>query len=469
MSESGHCKILCVDDDVQSLKSMEFILKSANFSNLILCDDPVKAKDVIFEQDIELVLLDLIMPVISGNEMLNFIKEHRPDTQVIIITGNSDLDTAIKCIKDGADDYVTKPVEKNRLLASVKKSMENIDLKRENQKLRECFFADKFENEEFFSEIISNSKIMYSIFHYIEAVAESPGPVLVTGETGVGKELIARAIHKASKRKGGFVAVNAAGLDDNLFSDSLFGHVDGAFTDARGYRKGLIEQAHDGTLFLDEIGDLSMMSQVKLLRLLQEDEYFPLGSDMAKKSDARIIVATNKDLSSLYRSKEFRKDLYFRLKTHNIRIPPLRKRLEDLPLLVDHFIKKAATVLNKKIPTYPKELLTLLSTWPFEGNIRELESMIFDAISKHKNKILSLESFRFFMEKDGIDNQGTEIKSTTTANKLDFGENLPTINEVTHLLIEEAMERSKGNQSVASSLLGISQQALSRRLKNQRD
>ena len=196
----------------------------------------------------------------------------------------------------------------------------------------------KVDQPEAFSEIITVSSRMDSIFQYIEAVAASPRPVLITGETGVGKELIARVVHKLSNRPGAFTPVNVAGLDDNVFTDTLFGHRKGAFTDAREARGGLLEQASGGTLFLDEIGDLSPASQVKLLRLLQEGEYLPLGSDVAKRSDARIVVATNQDLENLLSAKKFRKDLYYRLCDHHIRIPPLRDRLEDLPVLVEHFL-----------------------------------------------------------------------------------------------------------------------------------
>jgi DNA-binding NtrC family response regulator len=282
----------------------------------------------------------------------------------------------------------------------------------------------------------------------------------------VGKELVAKAVHSLSNRSGPFVPVNVAGLDDHVFADTLFGHKKGAFTDAREARAGLIEQAAGGTLFLDEIGDLSTSSQVKLLRLLQEGEFFPLGSDVAKRSDARIVVATNQNLEELQSSGKFRKDLYYRLCSHHIQIPTLGERREDLPVLVDHFLAKASKTLNRKKPTPPGELITLLSTYHFPGNIRELESIIFDAVSSHKSGKLSMDVF-----KAHISQKHPTLKADSgdlTPEKptpIIFSEQLPTLKQAEQLLIDEAMERSKGNQSIAALGLGISRQALNKRLK----
>jgi len=289
-------------------------------------------------------------------------------------------------------------------------------------------------------------------------------PVLITGETGVGKELIALAIHTISDRKGELVPVNVAGVDDTLFSDTLFGHKKGAFSGAEADRKGFIEQAEQGTLFLDEIGDLSLESQVKLLRLLQDGKYYPLGSDMAKLSDARIIVATHRDIEQMKSTNNFRQDLYYRLRAHHIKLPPLRERKEEIPLLVNHFLKKAADTLNKKMPTPPKELYTFLANHTFPGNIRELEGLIFDAVSRHQSGVLSLNVFREKISlQDTISNyvinedQGVELMT--------FPENLPTLQEAEFILIAEALKRANGNQRIAAEILGISRTALNNRLK----
>ena len=319
-----------------------------------------------------------------------------------------------------------------------------------------------------FEKIVTKNKKLLSIFHYIESIARTSQPVLITGETGVGKELIAKSIHPLSGRKGRFLTVNAAGLDDSVFSDTLFGHAKGAFTGADHVRHGLIEHSEGGTLFLDEIGDLSTLSQVKLLRLIQEGEYMPLGIDEIKKTDVRIVLATNRDLWSLQRAGKFRKDLNFRIRTHHINIPPLREHMDDIPLLVNYFLDKTADILGKKMPNPPAELFKLLQGYSFPGNVRELQTMIFDAVSINDTKTLSLEFFKTRIKEALINNKGEWKNNKDETPPVLFSEKLPTIKQATELLVEEAMKRANYNQSAAAKILGVSQQALSKRIKKQR-
>jgi len=458
--------VMMVDDEAQAINSFEMALRSANMNNFIRCHDSRDVMALLSSQEIEVMLLDLRMPHISGEELLPMITADYPEIPVVVVTGSNDVDTAVKCMQNGAFDYILKPVEKSRLIGGVKRAVELRELQRENQLLKAHVLSDKLERPDAFSEIITTSSAMRSIFQYIEAIAGSPRPVLITGETGVGKELVAKAIHRLSNRKGDFVPVNVAGLDDHVFADTLFGHKKGAFTDAREARSGLIERAAGGTLFLDEIGDLSTTSQVKLLRLLQEGEFFPLGSDMAKRSDARIVVATNQDLDALQSSGQFRKDLYYRLCNHRIQIPPLRSRREDLAALAAHFLDKASSALGKNKPTAPPELVTLLSTYHFPGNVRELESMIFDAVSSHKSGKLSMELLKAHISKAHPFTR-TDVEDTVSEKHslIGFSDQLPTLKEIEQLLIDEAMKRSNGNQSIAALSLGISRQALNKRLK----
>jgi len=320
-----------------------------------------------------------------------------------------------------------------------------------------------------FTSIITADKEMLAIFQYVVSIAKTSEPVLITGETGVGKELIAKAIHQHSGLKGRLVPVNTAGLDDTMFSDTLFGHRKGAYTGADKSRPGLIERAEGGTLFLDEVGDLTPASQVKLLRLLQEGEYMPLGQDTIKNANVRIITVTNQDLWILQKTGRFRKDLNFRLRTHHIHIPPLRDRQGDLPLLVDHFLEKAASALGKKKPTPPRELIPLLLTYSFPGNIRELQAMIFDAVSRHTDKVLSLNSVKRHIHEGRKHMPSTDHMDEEEPSSLRFPKELPTIKEATRLLVAEAMRRGGGNQSIAAKMLGITQQALSKRLKKKRE
>ena len=468
MTESTypHFPVMMVDDEAQAITSFEMTLRSANMNNFIRCHDSRDVMPLLSSQEIEVMLLDLRMPHISGEELLPIITSDYPEIPVVVVTGSNDVDTAVKCMQYGAFDYILKPVEKSRLVGGVKRAVELRELQRENQLLKAHVLSDKLEKPEAFSEIITVSTGMRSIFQYIEAVANSPRPVLITGETGVGKELVAKAVHRLSNRKGAFVPVNVAGLDDHVFADTLFGHKKGAFTDAREARSGLIERAAGGTLFLDEIGDLSTTSQVKLLRLLQEGEFFPLGSDVAKRSDARIVVATNQDLDALLSSGQFRKDLYYRLCDHQIHIPPLRRRREDLAVLVEHFLQKASKTLDKKKPTPPVELITLLSTYHFPGNIRELESMIFDAVSSHASGKLSMDLFKAHISnKHPIFPADAADSPSEKGTLISFSHQLPTLKQIEQLLIDEALKRSNDNQSIAALSLGISRQALNKRLK----
>jgi DNA-binding NtrC family response regulator len=270
-------------------------------------------------------------------------------------------------------------------------------------------------------------------------------------------------VHVLSGRKGSFVPVNVAGLDDHVFADTLFGHKKGAFTNALEARAGLLEQAAGGTLFLDEIGDLSAVSQVKLLRLLQDGEYLPLGSDIAKRSDARAVVATNQDLESARNAGRFRKDLYYRLCGHRVHIPPLRERREDLPVLLDHFLGEAARSLGKRRPTPPDELYKLLAAYHFPGNVRELESMVFNALSLHSAGKLSMDAFKavIFEHQPAL---AGEAEDQEPPGSLLFPARLPTLKQIEEALVEEALRRAGGNQSIAASMLGITRQAMNKRV-----
>ena len=458
--------VLIVDDEEQFLLSVELTLSANGINNLQTISDSRKVMQLLSEKEFSLVMLDINMPHITGLELLPKIVEKHPEIPVIIITAINDVDNAVFCIKEGAFNYILKPVDNTRLVTTIRSGLNLRDVTSENVRLKKYLLKDELEYPETFSHIITQSPAMRAIFKYIEAIARTQLPVLITGETGAGKELIAKAIHDISKRTGKLVPVNVAGVDDTLFSDTLFGHKKGAFTSAEKERQGLIEQAEKGSLFLDEIGDLSIESQVKLLRLLQDGKYFPLGSDMAKLSDARIICATHRDIETMKDNNSFRKDLYYRLQAHHIHIPPLRERKKDLPLLIDHFLEKAAAQLNKNKPTAPKELKTLLSNYSFPGNIRELEGIIFDAVSVYKSGILSLDSIKekVFGKLTSTEN-GVSSSSNSEELGISFADHLPTLKESEDLLIKEALKRADGNQTIAAQLLGISRRALNNRIQ----
>lgn len=450
--------VLIVDDEELILDGFERILRRGGITNIIKCSDSREVLAVPAGRPVECILLDMLMPYISGGELLPQLKEKFPGIPVIVITGVDDVKTAVDCIKKGACDYMVKPIEKSRLVSGIKRLIAFNQLQKRYARLQKHFFTDKPDNPGAFKDIITNDPGMKSIFRYIEVIAPSPEPVLITGETGAGKELIAKVIHRLSKCKGNFAAVNMSGVDDTVFSDTLFGHERGAFTDAVRSRGGMIQTALGGTLFLDEIGDLSITSQVKLLRLLQESEYYSLGSDIPKYTDARVIVAVNCDLKSRMESGGFRKDLYHRLSVHRVHMPPLRERLADIPLLTDHFLEEASKTLKKKKPTVPKELFPLLKTYSFPGNVRELRAMVMNAVGSNKAMMLSLKPF-----KEAIGNHKEKTSDPTSL--VTFSDNLPTLKQLERMMIEEALERSGNNQTIAARILGISRQALKNRLQ----
>jgi DNA-binding NtrC family response regulator len=457
--------VLLVDDEEAWLRSLSMTLSLlAGITNIIRCADSRQAMDVIAANRVGLVLLDLNMPHLSGETLLTQLLERYPEIPVIIISGLNQVETAVECMKRGAFDFFVKTVEQERLIQGVQRAIKMIDLQQENREIGSRVLDDRLTHPEVFAQIITQDKAMHAIFRYLEAVSVSSQPVLITGESGVGKELLAASIHRLSGRKGKLVALNVAGLDDNIFSDTLFGHMKGAFTGADSVRRGLIEDAADGTLFLDEIGDLALASQIKLLRLLQEGEYFALGSDAPKRMRARVVFATHHDLSAKQASGQFRKDLYYRLCVHHLHVPPLRQRAGDIPLLLDHFMAEVARELGKKTPTVAKELYVLLANHPFPGNVRELKSMVYDAVSVHQSRMLSMDAFKRAMGQHGDTAAMAQAKEAGQPLFVP-SEPLPNLHDLPDLVIAEAMRRAKGNQSVAARLIGISQPALSKRLK----
>lgn len=458
--------VLLVDDELDILDLTRLALAGEGIKNTLMVDDSRLVLPYLEKEKVAVIVVDLMMPHLSGIELLQSVVGEHPDIPVIVMTAIDDVETAVECLKNGAFDYLLKPVDPDRLVSVVGKALKMHYLQREVSSLKDCLLTGRLEHEDAFANIITRSPKMRAIFQYAEVIARSRQPILVTGETGVGKELMASAIHRLSGVSGTFVAVNIAGLDDTMFSDTLFGHKKGAFTGANTSRDGLITSAADGTLFLDEIGDLSQQSQVKLLRLLQEREYYPLGSDHPKTSDARIIVATNQDLTHLLAAGSFRKDLYYRLCTYQIHIPPLHERSEDIPLLMHHFIEEAAQSLNMAKPVSTPAVVEFLSSRQYPGNIRELRALIHDAVIHQSDGELSLEGFT--MGGDALSHHNVQSRSGIGSEDALIGlfGRFPTIDDVEKYLIDRAIEVAQGRRSVAASLLGITRQSLHRKMRH---
>ena len=461
--------ILIIDDEPAIANLFQMKLKKFGMTNIEVCNDSRKVLSLLSKKEYEAIFLDLRMPDIDGEDLLPQIVHDFPGLPVIILTYSDDIDTVVRCMKSGVFDYLSKTVDDTRLYTSINHAIEFRDMNREIQSLKTHVLTKELKNPDAFSKIISQNEDVFSIFKYVESIASTMYPVFITGETGVGKGLLAESIHQISKRSGSFTHINVSGIDDQMFADTLFGHIKGSYTGANTHRQGLCEKSSGGTLFLDEIGDLSMSSQIKLLNLLQEKKYYPVGSDKSKQCHARIITATNHNVEKLVDKGTFRKDLYYRLHTHRIHLPPLRERMDDIVLLLDHFLKIASQDMKKKKPKIYKELAQLLNSYSFPGNIRELKSMTFDAISRHKSHILSLDTFKSHINRHNKSNQMQNQKMNTLQTVFKTLSELPTIKQASEQLIQEALKRAKGNYSIAAPILGISRQALSKRVKRNPD
>lgn len=465
-SPDGQSTVLLVGDDPQILEQTRIQIQDAGISHVHVLSDSRATLSFLEQHAVSLIILDLT-PVTDKVEFLSRVCSSYPNIPVIVETATCDVEMAVNCMKSGAVDYLVRPFESGRLILAVENALNLNYVQQEASSLKEYLLSDRLEHAEAFADIKTVSRKMRSIFQYTEIVARSPHAILITGETGVGKELFANAIHRVSRVRGQFISINVAGLDDAMFSDTLFGHKKGAFTGADQYRDGLVSKAAMGTLFLDEIGDLNELSQVKLLRLLQEGEYYPVGADLVKTSTARIILATNVNLQERIKEGRFRRDLYYRLCTHQIHIPALRERREDIPLLLGSFIEEAAQHFGRSMPVATPEVIQALAEYDFPGNVRELQARVSDAVARHEDGTLSLEDF------SGISPAAPSHSSTPSVVPTDstagiyslFGR-LPTFREVEDYLIVEALKISEGNYAVAASILGVTRQTISKRLKS---
>jgi len=363
--------ILVVDDEPAIRENLEVLLFEANYK-VVLADSGVAGLKKLESDFFDLVLLDVMMPDKNGLEVLEEIHRSSPETAVIMITAFGTIENAVQAIKLGAVDYVTKPWDNEKLLLDIRNGIQKRKLQHENRELKRTL-----KRQYGFSNFVGKSERMLKIFDLVTQVAQSRSTVLIQGESGTGKELIAKAIHANSNRANqAFVTVNSGSLPSDLLESTLFGHLKGAFTSAISSKKGLFEVADHGAIFFDEIGSVGLDTQAKLLRVIQEREFMRLGGVDTIKVDARIIAATNVDLKALVDQGRFREDLFYRLNVISIQLPPLRDRKEDIPHLVDHFLKKFSEENNRKFGAMPSEMMRLLVQYDWPGNVRELENVI---------------------------------------------------------------------------------------------
>lgn len=365
-------RILIVDDEKDMLVLLKRIVEEKTNHIVETEYDPLKVAALLRKQQFDIIIADLKMPKMDGMAILDMVKNIQPSAVVVIMTAYATIETAIEATRKGAFDYISKPFRKERILITIDKAMEWQKLTQENITLRNSLRQKKE-----FLPIIDFSPPIISITKMIAQVAKSTATILISGESGTGKELVAKAIHYHSNRKNKpFITVNCTAMPEQIIESELFGHVKGSFTGAWKDKRGIVEEADQGTLFLDEIGALNMAMQAKLLRLLQEGEYKPVGGLTTKQADIRFVAATNQDLKKLIEAKQFREDLYYRLNVINLHLPPLRDRKENIPILAYHFLEKFNSLNNKKIGGIDPEAISALMSKSWPGNIRELENCI---------------------------------------------------------------------------------------------
>jgi DNA-binding NtrC family response regulator len=377
--------ILIVDDE-ESVRDSLFSWFIEDGYQVECAENANKALSLLESKSFDIILADIKMPGMDGLEMMRRIKVLKPDSIVIVMTAFATVDTAVQALKDGAFDYITKPFDPDDLSHLIRNASKQIDLKGENEVLKEKIIS--LENVE---DLIGNSESMKAVLREIESVAQSNASVVITGESGTGKELVAKAIHSNSPRKFfPLVSVHCGALTESLLESELFGHEKGAFTGAMYNRKGRFEMADNGTIFLDEIATISSRMQIDLLRVLETKKFMRVGGNKEISSDFRVICATNRDLKSMVENGSFREDLFYRLNVVNINIPPLRERLEDIPVLVDYFIRKYSISMNKPPLSIDSSALKRLEDFNYPGNVRELENMIERAIVVGNGKKITL-------------------------------------------------------------------------------
>jgi DNA-binding NtrC family response regulator len=440
-------QLLIVDDDKEMCSTIADFFSREGF-DVSCAHSASEALSLLENQDLDVVVTDLRMPGLDGMELLKTIKAQRPDLPVILVTAFGSIEVAIEATKAGAFYFITKPFKLRELHTLVTKACEQRRLILENERLRK-----QVQGQYDFENIVGRSKAMREIFRLIDLVASSSSNVLITGESGTGKELIARALHFRSRRANGpFVPVNCSAIPEGLLESELFGHTRGAFTGAYTSRKGLFLEANDGTLFLDEIGDLSLGLQAKLLRVLQDRMVRPVGSNKAYPTNARIIAATHRDLKVMVREGLFREDLYYRLSVIPIRIPSLSERPEDIPLLVDHFLRKCASTMGKPLKHITPRAMALLQRRKWEGNVRELENIVERLVVLTQSDTIDVDDlpFAFMAEGEGL------FKNVANPDEL------PPLEVVERRYVEQVLEATSGNKERAAKILGINRRTLYR-------
>ena len=452
-------RILVVDDEKDMLVLLKRIIEGKTNHIVETEYDPLKVVELLRKQQFDIIITDLKMPKMDGIAILDMVKNIQPSAFVVIMTAYATIETAIEATRKGAFDYISKPFRKERILITIDKAMEWQKLTQENINLRKSLRQKKES-----TPIIGSSPAIMSIIKMIDQVAKSTATILISGESGTGKELVAKAIHYNSNRKDKpFITVNCTAMPEQIIESELFGHVKGSFTGAWKDKRGIVEEAGQGTLFLDEIGDLNMAMQAKLLRLLQEGEYKPVGGLTTKQADIRFVVATNQDLKKLIQEKQFREDLFYRLNVINLHLPSLRDRKEDIPILAYHFLEKYTALNKKKIHQIGPEAMSALMAQKWLGNVRELENVIERGVILCSSDLIELSDI--FPEKSHIP---PCFLFDQVIYDIPFKEAKENVIKAFHQsYILSILKQSKGNISRAAEQAGLQRQYLHRLIKEE--
>lgn len=451
--------ILIVDDEPNYLVVLSELLLDEGFETLT-ASNAQKGLDIAKETDLDLVITDMQMPGMDGLTFLQSLKELNPALPVIMITAFGEVEKAVKAMQSGAYNYLTKPFNNDELVANAKKSIDHYQLAKENLRLR-----SEMQQRYSFEQIIGKNKAMQQMYSLIEKVAPTPTTVLISGESGTGKELVARAIHYNSPRKHApFISVNCAALPDTLLESEFFGHEKGAFTGAISLRKGKFEAADSGTIFLDEIGEMPFALQAKMLRILQEKSFERIGGNTTLHADVRVVAATNKDLKEEVEQHRFREDLYYRLNVVHIILPPLRERLDDIPMLCDHFVKKYAKQAGRPDLQISSNTIRFLTTLPWDGNVRELENTLERATILCEGNTVEPEDVHPAPE--SITAIGSTLPGFDLEQLVPSDAKLPDVlNEIEGKMVKRALEQTNHVQTKAAQLLGITKSLLQYKMK----
>jgi DNA-binding NtrC family response regulator len=449
-------RILAIDDNQAVLNFLKVMVLQAGKYEIEVLQDSRKSLDVLKKNGFDVLLLDMDMPEVTGLDILKFIVKNNLKIKTIVLTGVEDIDLAISAMKLGTYDYMLKPLDEIHLMKSIEAAVLDKELHKRESDTGKKLSIDDLKYKDVFSEIVTNDAAMIKVFHYAEKFALTDNSILVWGESGSGKELIAKAIHQISSRKNKkFVAVNAGAFAQELFSSEFFGHEKGAFTGASQNKEGFIEEANGGTLFLDEIGELALPIQVKLLRVLQEEEFYRLGSTKNMKADVRIIAATNKNLFDEIKTGNFRKDLFFRLNINSLYLPPLRERKGDIELLAIHFLEIFNKRYSKNINGISDKVLQCLENYSFPGNVRELMNIINSAIIVEASNELTKKSLPGYFLENNFCIIPDENDDIIPLNMTDL--------EKGH--IKKVLQFTGNNRTKAAEILGISRVNLLSKIK----